>query len=546
MRLIPILALLMALAAMPATAQERVVVAASAPVAQSVTIYSRGGTSVRRRGGPGVRQRLVSNGFGVISETRTVTLPQGRSTIRFEGVSEGMIAVSAIVTGLPGGTIEKNRNADLLSPASLVDGTLGNRVTITRTNPATGEEKSEDAIVRTRADGGLVLQTGTGFEAVRCSGLPEKLSFDRVPDGLSAEPIYSIDTFSPAGGTYTITLSYLSWGFDWEANYVAKVDDGGEQDALTYDLRSWLTVLNDNGQSFEDADLLVVAGKLNIVSNLRALASPPRGKPLRLTCYPIGSTARGSPVRALMPPPPPPPAPIVVSGFRASLSDAISPKDIGKSTDQNVAEALQRVAGVAIGEDLGDLKLYRVPRKVTVAAKSMKQVVFLDKQGAKGKLYYQFGCSQQNGGAGWQALPWLLESENVAREGLGEALPGGQMSVFERGPDGELLVAQASLRDYAKGEDVEVWLGQSAQAFGQCRRLGDPERWVNDAALMEAEFTNANPHDVTVRLLLGYPAQLRVRGLRTTLHKGQLMAEVTVPANAARVVKWQTRAVAAD
>jgi hypothetical protein len=27
-----------------------------------------------------------------------------------------MVAVSAIVTGLPGGTIEKNRNADLLSP----------------------------------------------------------------------------------------------------------------------------------------------------------------------------------------------------------------------------------------------------------------------------------------------------------------------------------------------------------------------------------------------------------------------------------------------
>ena len=106
------------------------------------------------------------------------------STIRFEGVAEGMVAVSAIVTGLPGGTIEKNRNADLLSPASLVDGTLGNRVTVTRTNPATGGEVAEQAVVRTRADGGLVLQTGAGFEAVRCSGLPEKLTFDRVPAGL--------------------------------------------------------------------------------------------------------------------------------------------------------------------------------------------------------------------------------------------------------------------------------------------------------------------------------------------------------------------------
>ena len=128
-----------------------------------------------------------------------------------------MVAVTAIVTGLPGGTIEKNRNADLLSPAALVNGTLGNRVTITRTNPATGEADSEDAIIRTRADGGLVLQTQDGFEAVRCSGLPERLTFDDVPDGLSAEPIFSIDTRDASGGTYTVTLSYLAWGFDWEA-----------------------------------------------------------------------------------------------------------------------------------------------------------------------------------------------------------------------------------------------------------------------------------------------------------------------------------------
>src|SRR5688500_6638244 len=165
-------------------------------------------------------------GFAMITETRTVTLPPGQSTIRFEGVAEGMVAVSAIVTGLPGGTIEKNRNADLLSPAALVDGTLGNRVTITRTNPATGEAVSEDAVVRTRADGGLVLQTGAGFEAVRCAGLPETLGFVHVPAGLSAQPVFSVDTRDPAGGTYTVELTYLAWGFDWQANYVAPLDEG--------------------------------------------------------------------------------------------------------------------------------------------------------------------------------------------------------------------------------------------------------------------------------------------------------------------------------
>ena len=189
-----LIGLLLASSAPPLAAREAV--DASAPQKLAVTVYRD-----PNRGPEDAMDREWARGFAMISETRQVTLPPGESTILFDGVAEGMVAVTAIVTGLPGGTIEKNHNADLLSPGALVDGTLGNRVTITRTDPATGRESSEQAIVRTRADGGLVLQTGAGFEAVRCSGLPERLTFDRVPAGLSAQPVYSIDTASPAGGT---------------------------------------------------------------------------------------------------------------------------------------------------------------------------------------------------------------------------------------------------------------------------------------------------------------------------------------------------------
>ncbi|MCL4673867.1 MAG: hypothetical protein KJZ64_13270, partial [Sphingomonadaceae bacterium] len=243
-------------------------------------------------------------------------------------------------TGLPGGTIEKNRNAELLSPAALVNGALGNRVTITRTNPATGKAVSEQAVVRTRADGGLVLQTGQGFEAVRCAGLPEGLTFDRIPKGLSPSPVFTIDTRDKTGGTYTVTLTYLAWGFDWQANYVATLAEPRADGEFTMRLLSWLTLLNDNGQSFPDAELMVIAGTLNVTSDFEDLAEPPVAEPLRLTCYPFGSTAAGSPVPFYgsyppPPPPPPPPAPaayaesdsIVVTGARMARKsfDAASP-----------------------------------------------------------------------------------------------------------------------------------------------------------------------------------------------------------------------------
>jgi len=500
------------------------VVDASVPHDLSVTLYrdpDRGEDQAMNRDWP--------QGFAMISETRAVTLPPGESTIRFEGVTEGMVAVTAIVTGLPGGTIEKNRNADLLSPGALVDGTLGNRVTITRTNPATGLEQSESAIVRTRADGGLVLQTSAGYEAVRCSGLPEKLTFDRVPAGLSAQPVFTIDTRDEAGGTYTVTLTYLAWGFDWQAHYVATVRDGGKGDDMRLKLMSWLTLLNDNGQGFPDAELLVVAGKLNVESDFQALSDPPDAKPLRLVCYPLGSTARGSPITPLE----------VTLNRLPQFAPAQSRREgYDEAEDSRIMVTSMMKA---VEEALGDLKLYRVPERVTVAAKGLKQVAFLDKDSVSGKLVYQADCSWWQ--ANEEAVPAQMRFETVndAKHGLGAALPMGGITFFEPTTHGELFVGEQRLRDYAEGQDVEIGLGESAQVFARCERIGDvgpDEGW----AAMQARLTNANPDPVKLRLRLGSPLSWTVRGLRGTRVKdGEVVYETTVPANGSLDVHWELR-----
>ncbi len=447
-----------------------------------------------------------------------------------------MVGVTAIVTGLPGGTIEKNRNADLLSPAALVDGTLGNRVTITRTNPATGKEQSESAIVRTRADGGLVLQTSAGFEAVRCSGLPEKLTFNRVPAGLSAQPVFTIDTRDPRGGTYTVTLTYLAWGFDWQAHYVATVEERGTGDAMRLRLMSWLTLLNDNGQSFPDAELMAVAGRLNVTSDYRSLADPPTAKPLSLVCYPLEHTAAGSPIEALLPPPPPAPpaAPMMME------SDIVVTGVMRKSADMANAPAM-----IAREEALGDLKLYRVPERISVVAKGLKQVAFLDKDAVRGKLIYQAGCQWSPGDDDPSAAEMRFETVNDAKHGLGVSMPTGGITFFEPSSRGDLFVGEQQLRDYASGQDVEIALGDSAQVFSTCQTgEGDPGKgWAG----MKATLTNANPHPVTLRLKLGSPLGWHVRGLRgTRLKDGETVYEVTIPANGKRDVAWDVRQANTD
>ncbi|TIX50349.1 DUF4139 domain-containing protein [Alteraurantiacibacter aquimixticola] len=527
----------LALLSSNAAAQDRAVVEATAPTDLAVTVYR----DPNRRLGQEMRRDWPS-GFAMISETRQVTLPPGESTIRFTGVAEGMVAVSAIVTGLPGGTIEKNRNADLLSPAALVDGTLGNRVRVTRTNPGTGAEETSSAIIRTRADGGLVLQTNEGFEAVRCSGIPERLTFDSVPAGLSAQPVFSIDTRDASGGTYEITLTYLAWGFDWQANYVATLHEGGSSDDLRFSLMSWLTILNDNGQSFEDADLMAVAGTLNVESDFEGLSDPPQARPLRLTCYPLGSTAAGSPYRRGGAPMPPPMAQMAMAPMmrRESYADEVS--DMVVVTGSRI---------MASEEALGDLKLYRIPLPVDVNGQGLKQVAFLDQGEVEGRFLYSSVCTpwRRFDGDGspdtFDATSLFLVTRNDDEHGLGMALPMGRAILFERGSRGELPVGELELRDYAEGQDVELLVGASDQVMSECARVGAAGPEDNDRkwTAMRVSLSNANPHPVTVRLDLGESGQWNVRfpGQRTFVKDGLIRTEVTVPANSSRSFDWSLR-----
>lgn len=538
-RALALLATLATTIAAPLWARE--VVDASAPVDLAVTIY--------RDPDRGEGDELDADdprGLAMISETRRVTLPAGESTIRFEGVAEGMIGVSAIVTGLPGGTIEKNRNAQLLSPAALVDGTLGNRVTITRMNPGTGVQTSETAVVRTRADGGLVLQTGLGFEAVQCSGLPETLTYNRIPAGLSAQPVFSVDTRSAEGGTYDVTLTYLAWGFDWQADYVGRISGKPSGEQFEMGLLSWLTLVNDNGQSFDNAKLQIIAGELNVESDYEGLADPPVAEGLYLECYPIGSTSAG-----LMPPPPPPPAPPPPPGYAASVPAEMIVVTGARLRSEALMDAPVSVI-TAEEEDLGDLKLFRVPGRVDVAAKGMKQVAFLNKDAVKARLLYQTGCNPDGWiGEGGDPVPAevLLVTKNEDKQGLGIALPQGAMTLYEPTSGGERLGATTSLRDYARGQDIELELPESRQVFARCAavsRTGRQEgrKWT----AMRSVLTNANPHPVIVRLQLGWGGAYDIRfpGAKVVVKNGYQTVEVTVPANAEKTFDWRLRDKASE
>lgn len=466
---------------------------ASAPIAVSAKIDDAAVTVYRapsRGGGP--IDPNWPQGFAFITETRTVTLPAGTSVLRFEGVAEGLLPETAVISGLPDGVIEKNRDARLLSPAGLVDAYLKRSVTLRRTSLATGKVVEQDAVIQSGPNGGVIVQTPAGVEALACSGLPERMLYRQVPKDLSAKPTLSVLVQSKAARTVKVQLLYLAEGFDWAANYVA---DRGT-DGKTLGLTGWITVANGGVTSFPGAQLNVIAGRLN------KMYSPPLPRstpgPLVLKCWPMDITST-HPLWELPP---------IIEFEQSYDEDAASEVIVTaqRRDRRGMPPPPMMVAAPAPpppppppAEDLGDLKFYRIPFRVDVSAKGQKQVALLAKDKVSVEQLYA-GAVYQNYGGNPVPLTMRLRVQNRESDGLGLALPAGAVAIFETIGGRRLLVGEAKIGDKAKDERVDYDIGSSPAVQVQTLVQTDPDK--KNAQLWQVTLTNARPFDAEVEMLI--------------------------------------------
>ena len=487
------IALLVALvSAAPAAGQA--VVSSPAPERVAVTVY--------RNPDRGIEPLNLGwlGGYALVSETRRVRLPAGSSELRFEGVTSGIVPQSAIVTGLGEAVLEKNRDAKLLSPGSLLDASLGERLHLRRTSRATGAVTEQDAIVRANGDG-VVIQTANGVEALRCTGLPETLLARQIPLGLSARPTLSVRVRSPEPVERTVTLSYITNNFDWQADYVAELSDYGDR----MNLFGWMTIANSDETGLQDAQTNAVAGKLN---RNRVWVDPGQAPPIRIQCWPQGTTSdieeravpvsavsedivvTGTSLRAPPPPPPPPPAP-------------------------------ERGGYEATEERLGDVRLYRVPIDVTVAAKSQKQIALMRQPSVKVATVLRL---RPYAGQLDQPLERVVITRNRTQEGLGLALPAGKVALFGRRGDRRILIGEGRIDDYAVGEKVEITVATASGV--RARQIVIPKE---EGGGFKLTLTNDMSRAQVAEIEL--PLEAKPGNRRLIDRDGWKLWRVTIPAN---------------
>ncbi len=387
---------------------------------------------------------IYNNDRALIEDKRQLDLPGGRSRQEFRDVSARIQPETVTLNGRGLQVVEQNFDFDLLSPSALMQNAVGQTVTLVRVNPANGQEVRERAKILA-ANGGVVMQIGDRIEVLRDDGLPARVIFDGVPPTLRARPTLSVTVDAAGGGSRPVTLTYLTPGLGWSADYVALFDEANGR----MDVQGWVTLTNNSGTPYINASTLLVAGS-------------------------VGQSNRYDYNDRYAPPPPPPPPGV----YRAGTQTA------GR-------------------ERLGDFYLYPLAERTTIADKQTKQVSFLNVQNTPASRAYEF----VNGWLATNDQPvsvnTVLRFTTSRDQGLGDAVPAGTIRVYQRDARGNpQFVGEHRIGHTPMGSSLGLVTGQAFDV--KIRSVVEERTRVSDnrwRTRMRYTLTNASPKPITVDLM---------------------------------------------
>lgn len=355
---------------------------------------------------------VYNQNFGVVREVRELaSLGTGQVALEFRDVAANIQPETVAIKSLsaPGtiNVLEQNYRYDLLTPQTLLEKFVGKNIRTYRYHEATAKEEAADAELLSVADGQQPVLRLNGEVTF---GYPARLAFPQVPDNLIAKPtlMWLVASQKPQ---QTLEVSYLTQNLNWSADYVLVVNENDTQGAL----QGWVTLVNQSGASYKNAQLQLVAGDVNRVQPQRLYKSAEMAVPAA--------------------------APMGGAGFQE--------------------------------QGLFEYHLYTLGRPTSVLQNEQKQVSLLEADGIKidkklifyGQQYWfrgQYGEIQSN-----QKVGVYLDFKNEEKNKLGIPLPKGTLRVYKADKSGaKQFVGEDQIDHTPRDEKIRVKMGEAFDVVG--------------------------------------------------------------------------------
>ncbi len=236
---------------------------------------------------------------------------------------------------------------------------------------------------------------------------------------------------SDANREATIEISYFTSGISWAADYIAIAD----ADEKTLRLESFVRVDNRSGEDYENAQVRLVVGTINLVEKIAELAKVPVGRVEELKREEYRDL-RQQAARKMMAPPAP--ASMAVAGTAYDMvAEMEAPKEI-------------------IKEGLSEYFIYTIEGTETVPNGWAKRLRSFEVTDVPMTVEYRYRPREYG-----EQLTRLYLLRNDTASKLGSTpLPDGMLRVFRaNGRDGLSYLAAQNLKYVPIGDKIELNLG---------------------------------------------------------------------------------------
>lgn len=388
---------------------------------------------------------VYNQNFAVVRDTVEVTLIPGVNDLRYAGATAAVEPESVILRD-PTGKIafqilEQSYRNDPADEALLLKLYEGKEIEF---EVEAGEGRKtlvKGKIVRAGNPSPIIeLDKRLRFE------LPGRPWFPALGDNTILQPTLSWQLNAAANAQGPLELAYVTGGLSWSADYNLVLPEKGD----VFDMVAWVSVQNQSGKTFQEANLKLMAGDVaKVIPNI------------------------------LVPP---------VNG-RMMVADAFA------------------AAPAVTEKTFDDFHLYSVARPVTLLDRETKQVEFARATGVKSERFYVYdgsglspyggslpfyGEGDYGGAEGNKKVATFVEFKNSKENQLGIALPKGRVRFYRA--DGEQLqfTGEVNIDHTAKDELLRFQTGFAFDLVGERKRMNFTRNERRNEATESFEITVRN------------------------------------------------------
>jgi hypothetical protein len=391
-------------------------------------------------------------GYAIVKQQRSLDIERGVSELSFQGVAALLDPTTVHFESLdnPSGTfvLEQDYRFDLLSMDKMLQRYIDKQIVW----------NGQEVTLMSVSAGGMLIQGNDG--SIQFVQGYNGVKFPSIADGLITRPTLNWMVNSNRGGEQDTRISYETKGITWWADYNLIYEEGRNPNLGTIDLSAWVSILNQSGGSYEDANLKLVAGDVNRAPQ-RQENWPARST--RMEMLAMDSTAKGFEEKAF---------------FEYHLYTLGRPTTIpDRSTKQ--------------------IELFEQAREIPVK----KRFMF---DGTQQYMYYGGGRqeSEQFGIGGDTKVQVFLQFDNKEEEGLGMPLPSGRIRVsqLDEGDGSFEFIGEDTIDHTPRNEEVTIKLGNAFDVVGERRQVSFErgQRWMRET--IEVKIRNQKEDAVEVHI----------------------------------------------